>query len=371
MKIGYCLLSASLLLAVSSTPLYARTDGASGPTPSPRLWQLAAQEEAELEQREIILHDSSLTTYLNRMVARLWSQAGSSLSPLQVETVVDSRPQAYTYPNGYTFLTTGMLSRMSNEDQLAMIIAHEMVHYIRQHTTVLYDYYQRPAGVARHQAADSLQSAGDDDIAQKIDAAEYQADKEGLLILIKAGYCGSQVPAMISNLMKNQRNRAKPGTVKRLENRLACFRTMLGQVGAASICTSAPDGGRTTYLNGIAPALVANAQAAVQRGDWQQADKSVSLLQATIPADARVYYLQGEILRRRGGAEGQTGCIGYYEKALQIDPGFPSAQRALGEVYFKAGRLRKAKPYFEAFLSLAPQDDASEYIKGYLRQCQQ
>jgi uncharacterized protein HemY len=55
--------------------------------------------------------------------------------------------------------------------------------------------------------------------------------------------------------------------------------------------------------------------------------------------------------------------------ALKIDPKFPLAHRALGELHFKAGRYQMAKPYFEAFLSLAPQDDAREYIKGYLRQC--
>jgi len=370
MTIRRCFVTLALLLSAWAPPVHAM-DAAAAPSQSQRIWRLAAQEQAALERRGVILHDASLSIYLQAVAKRLWEQADTDLSPPAIEIIMDARMEAYAYPNGYCFLTTGMLNQIENEDQLAMIIAHEMVHYIRQHTTELYHHYQKPAPETGLQYADRPRAFGGDDIEQKIDAAEYQADKEGLSILENAGYCDIQVLALMSNLMKNMRAHGLPATVGRLKNRMVYMKTMLDQVQDRSSCASAADSGHEVYLNRIAPALIANAQAALQRGDWDQADRSISLFQVLKPADARAYYLKGEILRRRNDGDDSNQSIGYYEKALKIDPKFPSAQRALGELHFKAGRYQKAKPFFEAFLSLAPQDDAREYIKGYLRQCDQ
>lgn len=370
MNIRCCLSGVLLLVAAWSGPACAM-NGATAPSQSQRLWQLAVQEEAALEQQGVILHDASLSTYLGTVVERLWQQADTDLSPPVAETVVDPRPEAFAYPNGYLFLTTGMLNQMENEDQLAMIVAHEMIHYIRQHTVALYNHYQKPVAEAGLQYADLPRTSRDNDILRKIDAAERQADREGFSLHAKAGYCGTEVLALMSNLAARVQGRARPGAVKALKKRLAYMQTMLNQARGIPACTSATDDAQDAYINHIAPALMANAQASLRKGEWDQADSSVSRLQASSPTDARVYYLKGEILRRRDGAEDRNRCIAYYEKALELDPGFPSAQRALGELYFTSGRLQKAKPYFEAFLSLAPQDDAASYIKGYLKRCQE
>jgi predicted Zn-dependent protease len=366
-----CIVTLSLLLLAWTAPACAR-DAAIASPQSQRLWRLAAQEQATLEQRGVILRDASVSIYLETVAKHLWEQIDTDLGPPTLKIIMDTRMQAYAFPNGFIFLTTGMLDQIENEDQLAMIIAHEMVHYIRQHTAELYDHYRKPAPETGLQYADRPRSAGGEDIEQKIDAAEYQADKEGLSILKSAGYCSPEVLALLSNLMKNMHDQGRSGTQERLKNRMAYMKTMLDQTRERSTCVSATDGGHERYLNRIAPALLANAQSALQRGDWDQADKSISAFQALRQDYARAHFLKGEILRRRSHGVGKNQSIGYYEKALSIDPKFPPAQRALGELHFKAGRYRVAKQYFEAFLSLAPQDDdAREYIKGYLRQCDQ
>jgi predicted Zn-dependent protease len=369
MTVRRCLMTWSLLLWSWAVPAHAM-DAAVAPGHSERLWQLATQEQATLEQRGVILDDATLSTYLQAVAERLWDQANTDLNPPTIKIIMDPRMEAYAYPNGFCYLTTGMLNQIENEAQLAMIIAHEMVHYIRQHTTELYDHYQEIAPETGLQYTDRPRTSGGSDIEQKIDAAEYQADTEGLSIHKSAGYCGTEVLTLLSNLMKNMQDKGRPEAARRLKNRMEYMRTMLGLSRGRSSCVASSDGGHEFYLNHIAPALVANARAALQHGDWDQADRSISEFQVLRPTDARAYFLKGEILRRRNNGDGKNQSIGYYEKALAIDPTFPPAQRALGELYFKSGRYRKAKYYFEAFLSLAPQDDAREYIKGYLRQCQ-
>jgi beta-barrel assembly-enhancing protease len=154
-----------------------------------------------------------------------------------------------------------------------------------------------------------------------------------------------------------------------MKNRIKTMKARIGQTQGCFSSRSANDGNPDFFLAHIAPALMANAQAALTCGDWNQADQSISKFLVLKPDDARAYYLKGEILRRRNDGDDKNQCIGSYMKALKLDPEFPLPHRALGELHFKAGRFQTAKPYFEAFLSLAPQDDASAFIEGYLRQC--
>jgi beta-barrel assembly-enhancing protease len=334
-----------------------------------RLRQLAAQEQATLEQSGAILHDAALDRYLNGVVARLWKAAGADLKMPVVQVIMSVRMEAYTYPNGYIFVSTGILDPIENEDQLAMIIAHEMVHYIRHHAAALYDQFQNPfhdggwSCTGRRRVVDAKY------LTQKINAAELQADRQGLAILGRAGYCQTEALAFISNLINGLKNRATPEALKSLADRRAILQGLIDHKPTGPACSSNVDGRSRKFLNGIAPAWRANAQIALRWGDWDQAERSVTKYLALRPHDARAYYLQGEILRRRQDGDQKSQSARCYKEALKIDPHFPPAYRALGELYFKAGRYRQAKTYFEAFLSLAPQDEASAYIRGYLRQC--
>ena len=345
-------------------------NAAAGANQTTRLWRLAAQEQATLEERGVVLHEASLSIYLQTVVDRLWEQVATDLSTPTVKVIMDPHMQAYAYPNGYCFLSTGILNRTENEDQLAMILAHEMVHYVRQHTAALYDHFQTSIPGTGLPYADQSQVAGGLAMKQKIDAAEYQADDEGLAILKAAGYCEAEVLSLMANLMKSLQDQGSSDNVGRLENRMKTMKDHIGQTQGNLSCASATDGSQDYFLDRIAPALMANARTALTCGDWNQADESISKFLVSEPNDARAYYIKGEIQRRRNDGDGNNQCIGSYIKALKIDPEFPLAHRALGELHFKAGRFQTAKPYFEAFLSLAPQDDSREFIKGYLRQCQ-
>jgi predicted Zn-dependent protease len=356
-----------ILLLAWVTPVVAATSAA--PDQTTRLWRLAAKEQAVLEQRGVVLHDASLSSYLQTVAERLWEQVPTDLETPTLEVVMDPRMQAYAYPNGYCFLSTGILNRIENEDQLAMILAHEMVHYLRQHTAALYDHFQLTSHSTGLPYADGSQAAGGLAMKQKIDAAEDQADDEGLSILKAAGYCETEVLSLMSNLLNSLQDQGSAETLERLESRIKTMKTRIGQTRVTVSCKSATAGDPVLFLNRIAPAMMANAQAALTCGDWNQADQSISKFLALKPDDAHAHYIKGEVLRRRNDGDSKNQCIGSYLKALKIDPGFPSAHRALGELHFKAGRFRTAKPYFEAFLNLAPQDGARAFIKGYLRLC--
>ena len=195
---------------------------------------------------------------------------------------------------------------------------------------------------------------------------------EGLSILKAAGYDENEVLPLISNLKRHMLEQGHAKTVAQLEQRAAIFKMQIeldhGRQPGMTPTDSDPD----VYHDRIAPALMANAQIALRRGDWDQAGRSISKLLTVKPDDARTYYLKGEVQRRQNGGGHDNPCIGSYKKALKIDPPqlFIGPPGAWESCIIKPGRYRMAKPYFETFLSLAPRDKAREFIKGYLRQCQ-
>jgi len=363
MNRGHVLASIALL-ALCTVPGFA-LDTAPSPSPASPLLRLADREQSALEERGIILHDPPLTAYLQGVADRLWRQMTVDLAPPVVEVIVDSRIDACAYPNGRCYLSTGMLDILENENQLAMILAHEIIHYARRHTTSLYRQLHHNAGGSNlqddHRAAMNTGQA----TLRAIDAAERQADREGLSLLKAAGYVEADVLPLISALIETMSVRHHAVDVNQLMKRAAFFKKQVAERSAQPSVVL--DEG---YLDRIAPALIANAQTALRCGDWDRADRSISRFMIVKPEDARAYYLRGEVMRRRKEGDGSRNCIESYLKALELDPNYPPAHRALGELYYKAGRYQLARPHFETFLSLAPQDSSREFIMGYLKQCQ-
>lgn len=358
-----------IVLCAWAVSIFAVHDAAWGSNCKSRMWRLAEQEQAQIAQRGLILQNASLSTFLQRVADRLWGQVTTTLGAPTIQVVKDTRIAAYVYPNGHCFLTTGILCRVENEDQLAMILAHEMVHYLRQHTVELYDYFQRPFAGVGPMVEGPDHSAHAHAIERKLDAAEYQADAQGLSMMLGAGYCGTEVLTFMAGLIADLQDQEPSAALRLLAVRKKKIATLLAQVYRHDVCTSTVAGGQEGFRRAMAPALMANGRVALQRGDWKTADRSVSVYLELKPGDAQAHYLKGEILRRQDAAEYKEPSIVFFQQALALDPNFAPAYRALGELHFKAGRYRMAGFYFDAFLRLEPQDDSRKFIMEYLRQC--
>ncbi|HEY6804501.1 MAG TPA: M48 family metalloprotease [Pyrinomonadaceae bacterium] len=91
--------------------------------------------DAKLERDGLVLHDEKADSYVQRI--------GKSLVPRDLElervtwkfhTLRDPQPNAFALPNGSIYVTTGLISLVDNESQLAAIMAHELTHVMRRHT---------------------------------------------------------------------------------------------------------------------------------------------------------------------------------------------------------------------------------------------
>jgi len=91
--------------------------------------------DVRLERDGLVLADEAANAYLRRI--------GKSLIPrgLELERVSwrfhilrDPQPNAFALPNGSIYVTTGLMTLLDNESELAAVLAHELTHAMRRHT---------------------------------------------------------------------------------------------------------------------------------------------------------------------------------------------------------------------------------------------
>lgn len=91
--------------------------------------------DVRLDRDGLVLADEKVNAYLRRI--------GMSLIPrgLELERVTwnfravrDPQPNAFALPNGTIYVSTGLLTLIDNESQLAAILAHEITHVMGRHT---------------------------------------------------------------------------------------------------------------------------------------------------------------------------------------------------------------------------------------------
>ena len=162
-----------------------------------RLWRLAEKEQASFEPTTEIFNCPVLLTYLDRIARRLWGHVESPLPPIEIRILMDPTLKAFAYPNGIVYLSTGVLSHCRNEDQLAAIIAHEIVHYSERHALSAFSQNQGPSIFP---AADATGQAVSQGLQGLCDAAELQADASGLAMARTAGYNPREMLMVLLNL---------------------------------------------------------------------------------------------------------------------------------------------------------------------------
>jgi predicted Zn-dependent protease len=90
--------------------------------------------DRQMEKKGLVLHNPDLDAYLDSVGKRV---IGARPAPEQVEfrfrVVRDPMVNAFALPNGSVYVTTGLLSLLENEAQLAAVLGHETSHVFDRH----------------------------------------------------------------------------------------------------------------------------------------------------------------------------------------------------------------------------------------------
>lgn len=168
---------------------------------------------AHIMSRHSLVPDERMTAYVNMVGLTLagYAERGQLFSPVAGKgaqgwhfAVVDSdQVNAFAAPSGFIFVTTGALYAMQSEDELAGVLAHEIVHVDKRHgldSIKKETMKQIPAKIFKDlapEAASRLETLFKQSIEDILSASlsngygveqEAEADKEGARLAARAGY---------------------------------------------------------------------------------------------------------------------------------------------------------------------------------------
>ena len=115
---------------------------------------------------------------------------------------------AMAFPGGIVVITRGLYALLTSEDELASVLAHEIAHVNRRHQWKVIQQQKLVAlagdAVARSDPGRSALVAADLGtklIARGLDkSAEFEADRDGVVIAARAGYDSSALIAVMERL---------------------------------------------------------------------------------------------------------------------------------------------------------------------------
>jgi predicted Zn-dependent protease len=95
------------------------------------LWMQVDKAEAAIKVSPALIRDEALNKYVRDLVCKL---AAEHCGSIRVYVMEVPGFNAYMMPNGAMVVWSGLLLRMENESQLALVLGHELTHYKHRHT---------------------------------------------------------------------------------------------------------------------------------------------------------------------------------------------------------------------------------------------
>jgi beta-barrel assembly-enhancing protease len=132
----------------------------------------------EMLHSGLVVYGDEISTYVNDIMDKLLQHDPDLRRKLRAYTIKSNATNAFSTDQGIIFVTTGLMAQITNEAQLAYILAHEIAHYQHKHVKETFDWKQK-----NYRYSDRINR-----LSNHSKDKEFEADKEGLLIYHKAGY---------------------------------------------------------------------------------------------------------------------------------------------------------------------------------------
>ncbi|MBS0579170.1 MAG: M48 family metalloprotease [Proteobacteria bacterium] len=370
------------------------------PTPEEaRKMELANEQlEEHIRNAHLLYGNAALDSYVQGVTERLLATDGTDPSRVHARVIRGADANAFSLSNGSIYVTTGLLTTLRDESELAAVLGHETTHYTNAHVLRGMREQQRTetaahtagailgvllAAVAQHYAGksptsvpSSLVSIPNDSMqiwARAIASGysrdlEREADAGGIRRMIAGGYDASGALSALQRL--SEQAPAGGGTVyashPKMTERMARYRQAIAGELAASVAT-----GReirsAEYQAQIAALPLDQVTVLLDAGALDRAEAQVRAVIARADS-GRAAFLQGEISRARIPQTDATrlAALAAYERAMALPDPPPAAFREAGLLHRLRGETAAAAVAFQGYLAHAPEAADAPLVHRYL-----
>jgi predicted Zn-dependent protease len=348
------------------------------------LWQKSELEQLAFESHGLIYPDQELEDYLNRVAAKLQPQSVPDDLVIRVKVIKNPYLNAFAYPNGMIYIHTGLLARMQNEDQLAAVLAHELIHCTQRHALRAFRRYKEQPAILAAVQHTLLKTRGLQEMARHLGLTgamaaisgytrelEAEADRLGMDLMTAAGYKPKEALLLFDHMITEieQEGLEEPfffgnhPTVRQRVENLQNLPDLVYLIKRPAIKN------REIFFAKREQLFLDNARLDIRLGRFQAARRSIEKFLQVKPDDSRAFFLLGEIYRQQGQATDAHMALKNYSRAITLDPNYAAPHKAIGLIHYKNGHHALAKKFFESCLQLSPNAPDKAYIQGYLKQC--
>ncbi|OGX23959.1 MAG: hypothetical protein A3D10_01700 [Omnitrophica WOR_2 bacterium RIFCSPHIGHO2_02_FULL_48_11] len=343
-----------------------------------------------LDESGYIYQNKELEEYVNRLTDSLLSdEIKASGVKISVKILSDTSLNAVTYANNRIYLNTGMLAAMDNEAQLAALLSHEMVHAINRHalkkfrSAVNKSAFLSVAVMPAAVAGGALGSVFTrmtvlSSVAGYSQQLEYEADNEGLKMMVQSGYAAKEAPQLFVHLKEFiQEEEGKeplffsshPHVISRIKN----YETIIEKDYAGHSGTKMDSAEFDRLTNQL---VLDNARLCLQSGLFKTGERNIQKFIGKNAADPQGYFYRGELFRQRQDhpkqekvrdkKEDYLTSLEAYNKAIALNVGYAPAYKGKAQVLEKQGVPNEAKENYRKYLELAPGAGDRGYIEQFL-----
>lgn len=128
-----------------------------------------------------VIYGDPITEYVEEVAKKLLVKDKALFRKLRFYTLKSNATNAFATDQGIVFVTTGLLSQITSEAQLAYILAHEISHFEQEHVLDSYSYQRENRSASIEQM--SVYSKD----------RELEADRLGLEMYARSGYAKEEV----------------------------------------------------------------------------------------------------------------------------------------------------------------------------------
>ncbi len=157
--------------------------------------EIGRQGAADLEAEYGVVRNAQMQQRLDSMGPRVAAVSQEPSLPWTFKILNSDEVNAVALPGGFIYATKGMMEYVKNDDQLAGVLAHEVVHADHHHAKSAIEKQMTQALLVElitQKSSDSIRQAAaialDLDMREGYREKEYEADKFGTEYAFRAGY---------------------------------------------------------------------------------------------------------------------------------------------------------------------------------------
>ncbi len=350
------------------------------------LWTQSERIHEELVDADLLLQDRAAQERIDRVARRIAEASGAGDIDVRTHVVLNPYPVAYSLPNGNLYLHTGVLTKMTDEGQLAYQLAHVIAHFLHRHRfREQMSYESRFESYEAAGVVTTLLSGGNhylgawlvimgghalarDQLAGYSAELEREADRIAVETVTRAGYDANGALRLLRALEDGRIHGESASyyfeSRSDLEGRIEELEELIDSRGDGAQAAVPID---VDFNLSLSEVRLRNASIDLDLGRLSSAKQAIDQHLRFSPESARGMFALAEYHRRHDRDPAAPDlALEAYRSALRLDPALAEAHREIGLMEVERGNNAVAAAHLARYLDLRPTAPDKAIVESYL-----